>query len=154
MRLTTFTDYSLRVLIHLATHPDGRSTIAAIAAAFDVSGNHLTKVVHFLGKQGFLTNVRGRGGGLELARLPRDINVAAVVRATEGGAMPAECFDPATNQCVITRECKLKHVLREAIDAFYDVLGQYTLEDLVHNRPALARVLFARERVAGSRHSA
>lgn len=154
MRLTTFTDYSLRVLIHLAANPDGRSTIAAIATAFDVSENHLTKVVHFLGKQGFLTNVRGRGGGLELARLPKDINVAAVVRATEGGAMPAECFDPATNQCAITRACKLKHVLRDAIDAFYGVLEQYTLEDLVHNRPALARIMFARERPTASRNSA
>jgi Rrf2 family nitric oxide-sensitive transcriptional repressor len=142
------------VLIHLAAHPDGRSTIAATAAAFDVSENHLTKVVHFLGKQGFLTNVRGRGGGLELAREAKDINVAAVVRATEGSAMPAECFHASTNRCAITRACRLKHVLREAIEAFYAVLGRYTLEDLVHNRAALARVLFAHETTTGSRHSA
>lgn len=142
MRLTTFTDYSLRVLIHLAAQPDGHATIAQIATAFDISENHLTKVVHFLGKAGFLANVRGRGGGLRLARAARDINVGAVVRKTEGAAMPAECFDVEHNQCAISRICRLRGVLKEAVDAFHAVLARYTLEDLVVNRGSLARVLF------------
>ena len=143
MRLTTFTDYSLRVLMYLAAQREARATIAEIAASFDISEHHLTKVVHALGRDGFLTNVRGRGGGVRLARPARDINIGAVVLRTEGAAVPAECFEPATNRCTITRACRLRGVLKEAADAFYTVLAQYTLEDLVGNRTGLARVLFA-----------
>jgi Rrf2 family nitric oxide-sensitive transcriptional repressor len=143
VRLTTFTDYSLRVLIHVAVHRDHEpATIAQIADAFGISENHLTKVVHFLGKEGFLATSRGRGGGLRLARPASAINLAAVVRRAEGEAMPAECFDPATNHCAITRMCRLRGVLKEAVDAFYAVLARYTLEDLVANRNRLAQVLF------------
>ena len=92
MRLTTFTDYSLRVLIYLAAEPRRRATIAEIASSFGISEHHLTKVVHFLGKAGLLTNVRGKGGGLNLARAPHEIGIGDVVRQTEGEAMPAECF--------------------------------------------------------------
>ena len=84
MKLTSFTDYSLRVLIFLAAQPGRRATIAEIATAFDVKENHLTKVVHFLGQVGLLTNVRGKGGGLDLARAPKDIVIGDVVRETEG----------------------------------------------------------------------
>jgi Rrf2 family nitric oxide-sensitive transcriptional repressor len=142
MRLNTFTDYALRVLIHVAARPGERSTIAEIATAFAISEHHLTKVVHFLGREGFLRNVRGRGGGLELARTPEHIGVGAVVRATEGAALPAECFDADAGGCVITRVCRLRHVLHDALEAFYGVLDRYTLADLVHNRATLARVLF------------
>src|SRR5512144_49539 len=106
MRLTTFTDYSLRVRIYVAAQPDGRANIAGIAQAFNVSENHLTKVVHFLGKAGFLANTRGRGGGLRLARDPSAINVADVVREAEGEAVPAECFDRRSNRCAIKRHCR------------------------------------------------
>ena len=98
MRLTSFTDYSLRVLMYLATDPDRRATISEIAAAFDISRNHLMKVVHFLGQQGWLANVRGRSGGIELGKAPEAINIGAVVRAAEGDAMPAECFVSTTSQ--------------------------------------------------------
>jgi Rrf2 family nitric oxide-sensitive transcriptional repressor len=141
MRLTTFTDYSLRVLIYLGAHRGERATIAEIAAAFGVSENHLTKVVHVLGREGFLSNTRGRGGGLELARATRDINVGAVVRSTEGGAVPAECFEPGNEDCLIVRACRLRGVLKQAVDAFYAVLDQYTLEDLVTERSGVARLL-------------
>lgn len=144
MRLTTFTDYSLRVLIFVAAQPDGRATIAQIATAFDVSENHLTKVVHFLGRSGFLANLRGRNGGLRLARVPAAIRVADVVRAAEGDAVPAECFEPRGTHCAIVRGCRLRGVLAEAVDAFHGVLARYTLEDLVRNRPALAKVLVHR----------
>ncbi len=143
MRLTSFTDYSLRVLIFLAVEPGRRGTIGEIARAFDISENHLMKVAHLLGKEGLLVNVRGKGGGLQLAHAPRAINIGKVVRITEGRPMPAECFDRERNRCVITPVCKLRSVLGDAVKAFYAVLDRHTLEDLVRNRSALARLLFA-----------
>jgi len=142
MKLTRFTDYSLRVLIYLAAESGRHATIAEIAAAFGVSENHLTKVVHFLGKQGWLANVRGKGGGLGLAQAPERIVIGHVVRATEGAAMPAECFGDEPDSCSIARICRLRGVLKEAVAAFHAVLDAYTLADLVHNRSSLARVLF------------
>jgi Rrf2 family nitric oxide-sensitive transcriptional repressor len=141
MRLTSFTDYSLRVLIYLAADTARRATIAEIAAAFGVSENHLIKVVHFLGKQGWIETVRGKGGGLLLAMPPESVNIGQVVRDTEGAAMPAECFAPDGGHCVITRSCRLKGVLGEAVTAFYAVLDRYTLADLSRNRHTLGKVL-------------
>ncbi len=147
MRLTRFTDYSLRVLIYLACEPGRRATIGEIAQAFDVSENHLTKVVHFLGQQGWVSTVRGKGGGLALARAAQEVNVGEVVRCAEGEAMPAECFDADANHCAIARVCRLHGALREAADAFHGVLSGYTLADLVHPRATLSRMLFiGRER--------
>ena len=151
MRLTMFTDYSLRVLIFLAAQPDRRTTIAAIAEAFDVSESHLTKVVHALGKAGFLSNVRGRGGGLALAMPPESIGVGAVVRAAEGGVHPAECFDAGSNTCAIAPVCRLRGVLGEAVDAFYAVLDRNTIDDLVHNRRQLIKILLPATRSAARR---
>jgi Rrf2 family nitric oxide-sensitive transcriptional repressor len=142
MRLTSFTDYSLRVLMFLAADPERRATIAEIARTFEISENHLMKVVHLLGRAGLLANVRGKGGGLQLAKAPDAINIGKVVRTTEGRPMPAECFDRERNRCVITPICKLRHVLDEAVKAFYAALDQYTLEDLLRNRHAVAKVLF------------
>ena len=82
MRLTAFTDYSLRVLIHLGVQPEHRATISEVADAFGISRNHLVKVVHFLSKEGLLANTRGRSGGMRLAVAPRQVNIAAVVRRT------------------------------------------------------------------------
>ncbi|HEX3061840.1 MAG TPA: Rrf2 family transcriptional regulator [Usitatibacter sp.] len=134
MRLTTFTDYALRVLLHVATAPGRRTTIAAIASAYGISANHLVKVVHLLGKEGFLYNTRGRRGGLTLAASPSAINVGAVVRATEGPSLLAECFGPG-GRCAIESSCRLQRVLREADEAFFEVLDRYTLQDLLA-RPA------------------
>ena len=142
MRLTTFTDYALRVLIHVAARNGARATIADIARGFDISENHLTKVVHFLGKRGFLANLRGRGGGLQLAVPARDINVGAVVRAAEGTVHAVACFDAGTKACAIAGVCRLRHALDEALGAFYRVLEQYTLEDLVRGERRLAQILF------------
>jgi Rrf2 family nitric oxide-sensitive transcriptional repressor len=141
MKLTTFTDYSLRVLIHVGSAPEGRATIAGIARAFDVSENHLVKVVHLLGREGFLLNTRGRGGGMQLARPATEINVAQVIHATEGGDQPAECFRGEGNRCVIAPVCRLSGILAEAMEAFYDVLEKYTLADLVANRGELEAIL-------------
>jgi len=141
MKLTAFTDYSLRVLIFLAAEPTRRGTIAEVAGTFAVSENHLTKVVHFLGQQGWLANVRGKGGGMQLALDARHIVIGRVVRATEGEAMPAECFGKDADHCAIVKICRLRGVMKEAVDGFYAVLDRYTLADLVHNREALAQVL-------------
>lgn len=141
MKLTAFTDYSLRVLIYLAADPGRRGTIAEVAATFGVSENHLTKVVYFLGQQGWLANVRGKGGGMQLAMAARQIVIGRVVRATEGESMPAECFGKDAQQCTIVTICRLRGVMQEAMDAFFAVLDRYTLDDLVHNREMLAQAL-------------
>jgi Rrf2 family nitric oxide-sensitive transcriptional repressor len=130
MRLTTFTDYSLRVLMYVAAAPERRATIGEIARAFAVSEHHLVKVVHFLGQHDLLSNTRGRRGGVRLARSPGEINVGAVVRLTEAGDMPAECFNRKTNRCILAGRCRLQGALREAVDAFYATLSRYTLADL------------------------
>jgi Rrf2 family nitric oxide-sensitive transcriptional repressor len=142
MRLTAFTDYCLRVLIYVAAQPGRRSTIAEIARGYGISEHHLTKVVHFLGKSGFLLNIRGHGGGLMLARDAGEINVAAVVREAEGVPVAAACFDPAAQRCSIAPACRLKGALQEATDAFYAALSRYTVADLVAE-PGLRPLLVA-----------
>jgi Rrf2 family nitric oxide-sensitive transcriptional repressor len=134
MRLTAFTDYSLRVLIYLANAAEGRTKIAEIARAFDISEDHVMKVVHLLGQAGVLRNKRGRGGGIELARPARDINVGEVVRLTEHQALLAECFDRKSNTCTLAGGCTLQGALGKALDAFYGVLDRYSVADL-HVRP-------------------
>lgn len=141
MRLTSFTDYSLRVLMYVAAQPDRHVRIAEIAAAFDISASHLTKVVHHLGKNGLLTNMRGRGGGVVLASPAADINLGAVVRAAEAEGALVECFNPKTNHCLITPVCGLRGVLAEALEVFYAALDRYTLADITRNRARLRDVL-------------
>lgn len=141
MKLTAFTDYSLRVLMYLATDTSRRATIAEIAESFGISENHLVKVVHFLGKRGWIDTVRGKGGGISLARPPGQVNIGQVVRDAEGAALPAECFSADGGHCVLTGSCRLKGVLGEAVKAFYAVLDRYTLEDISRNRQALGKVL-------------
>jgi len=141
MRLTSFTDYCLRVLMYVAAQPERRATIAEIAAAFAISESHLTKVVHHLGRNGLLTNIRGRGGGVALACPAADINLGAVVRAAEADSALVECFDASTNHCVITPVCDLRRVLVQALDAFYAALDRYTLADITRNRRRLQSVL-------------
>ncbi|MGZ5038255.1 MAG: RrF2 family transcriptional regulator [Usitatibacter sp.] len=140
MRLTTFTDYSLRVLMFVATAADGRATIAEVATAFGISEHHLVKVVHALGREGVLVNTRGRGGGLRLADSAGSIRIGRIVRATEGGDLPAECFSP-DGKCAIARVCRLKGILAEAVEAFYETLDRYTLSDLIANRAKVAQIL-------------
>lgn len=141
MRLNTFTDYTLRALMYVAAAPEGRATIAEIAQAYGISEHHLVKVVHFLGREGLLATTRGRKGGLRLARAAAEINVADVVRRAEGGDRPAECFDHATNTCVLAGGCRLERILAQALEHFYAELAQYSLADL-HVRPAKLRTLF------------
>ncbi|MCC7273280.1 MAG: Rrf2 family transcriptional regulator [Alphaproteobacteria bacterium] len=140
MQLTAFTDYTLRTLIYLGIEEGRRATVAEIAAAYGIAENHLTKVVLLLGQAGDVATLRGRGGGLRLARPASAINVGAVVRRTEPGLALAPCL--GTGNCVITPACCLRPVLAEALDAFLGVLDRYTLADLVAgSRGGLARLL-------------
>ena len=141
MRLTVFTDYNLRVLMYLATSPERRATISEICAAFDINENHLTKVVHHLGKCGWIETTRGKGGGALLARPARKISVGQVVRGAEGEAMPAECFAAEESSCAIVSCCHMKGVLGEAVKAFYAVLDRYTLADITRNPQELTSIL-------------
>jgi Rrf2 family transcriptional regulator, nitric oxide-sensitive transcriptional repressor len=132
MRLTRYTDYSLRVLMYVGARGDQVSTIAEIARAYDISRDHLMKVVQQLGRDGYLSNVRGRSGGMLLARAASDIVVGDVVRRTESDFDLVDC-----GSCVIAPVCKLTGVIGEAMDAFMAVLDRYTLEDLLTNRGGL-----------------
>jgi Rrf2 family nitric oxide-sensitive transcriptional repressor len=141
MKLTTFTDYGLRVLIFAATAPGERATIAQVAAAYGISENHLVKVVHRLGHLGLLVNTRGRNGGLRLAAAPSRIRLGQVVRALEDGDVPAECFEAGGGDCVIAPSCHLRGALAEAVDAFYAALDRHTLADLVQRRAPIVIAL-------------
>lgn len=141
MRLTRFTDYSLRLLIYIAGAQRDRVTIAQAAKAFGVSENHLVKVAHELGRAGILDNARGRGGGLRLAAPAESISVARIVRIAEGRDIPADCFDPQADACPIAGHCRLEHVLGEAFGSFYAALERHTLADLVANRHELSHRL-------------
>lgn len=143
MRLTNYTDYSLRVLIYLATkHDNELVTIQEIAEVYGVSKNHLMKVVFDLGKLGYLETIRGRYGGIRLLQKPEEISLGQLVRETEEDFNLVECFDHDKNLCVISPVCKLRGVLQEALRAYLNVLDQYTLADLVHNTDALRSLLF------------
>jgi len=142
MKLSTFTDYSLRTLMYLAAAPQRRATIAEIATAFGISRHHLTKVAHGLGRNGWLANVRGKGGGLALAMPPQHIVIGAVVRLSEGVDLPAACFAQDGEGCTIASVCRLRGALAEAVQAFYAALDRYTLADLTHDPGALSRLLF------------
>lgn len=141
MRLTTHTDYGLRVLIFAAVEPAALCTIERISAAYGISRSHVMKVVQRLGELGFLETVRGRGGGLRLARPASDIVVGDVVRKMEDDLSQAECFRPQENTCPITPACGLKRALSEALEAYLAALDRFTIADITKKRPALARLL-------------
>ncbi len=141
MRLSVFSDYSLRVLIYLGLKAPELGTIADIARHYDISENHLMKVAHGLVRLGYVESLRGRGGGLRLAEKPEAIIVGEVVRATEHDTALVECFDRETNGCRITEACALRHALAEAREAFYAVLDEYRLSDLLAPKKRLSRLL-------------
>lgn len=135
MRLTDFTDYSLRVLMFCAQNPDRAVTIAELAEHHVVSKNHLMKVVNDLARHGFLQTFRGRGGGLRLLKSPADINLGDVVRHTETDFRLVECFDPVVNTCVLTNHCQLKQVLGLALKSYLAELDKVTLADITRLAP-------------------
>jgi Rrf2 family nitric oxide-sensitive transcriptional repressor len=133
MRLTSYTDYALRTLIFLGLNRDRLVTIQDIAELHGISKNHLMKVVHQLGVNGFVDTVRGRNGGLRLKREPADINIGDVVRNTETDFYMAECFNPDNVGCAYTASCTLKGVLSAATTAYLKVLDGVTLADMLVN---------------------
>jgi Rrf2 family nitric oxide-sensitive transcriptional repressor len=153
MRLTVYTDFSLRVLMFLGLKSDGLATIAEIAEAYGISKNHLMKVAHQLGLAGYLETVRGKGGGLRLARRPQDIVLGEVVRRTEPDMALVPCLAPDDTSCTIFPSCVLRGALSEARDAFLSVLDRHTLADLVRPRAPLQKLLSLNpnSRAAGQR---
>ena len=141
MRLTVRTDYSLRVLMYAGLGRDRLATIVEMAAAYGISENHLMAVVHRLGTLGYLETVRGKGGGVRLARPPEAINLGEVVRRVEADMALVECLGPEPGRWSIEPACVLRGVLGEALEAFLAVLDRYTLADLLGPRPALCRLL-------------
>ncbi len=135
MRLTVLSDYSLRVLMYLAACPERLVTIQEIASAYQISENHLMKVVHGLAKSGFVETVRGRGGGMRLAKPAQNITVGAVLRASEEDFKLVECFGPS-DACRITKVCRLKRVFQSALQAYLNELDRWTIAEVVA-RPKL-----------------
>lgn len=149
MRLTLHTDYSLRVLIHVAVADGKLITINDIAKTFDISKQHLMKVVNNLSQRGYLDTVRGRGGGIRLSRAPSDIKVGEVVRETEETLDVVGCLEQR-GYCPIQRVCTLRGVFDEATQAFLAVLDRYTLADLINPREALSSLLLFDQHAAHS----
>ncbi len=141
MRMTAYTDYSLRLLIYLAVKGENLATIGEVATAYGIAKNHLTKVAHQLGLAGYVETVRGRGGGLRLAKPAEVISVGEIVRRTEPDMALVPCFEAACSPCPIVPACGLRSALFEARQAFLAVLDRYTLADLAERRDDLRALL-------------
>lgn len=141
MQLTQYTDYGLRTLIALAINPGRLQTITTISSAYRISRNHLVKVVARLGQLGYVEAVRGKGGGLRLARKPDEICIGTVVRGMESELGVVECLTRDGGHCVISPACRVKGLLEQAMAGFFEVLDQHTLEDIMRQRAPVARLL-------------
>lgn len=148
MRLTIYTDYSLRLLMYLAVKGGSLATIGEVADAYGIAKNHLTKVAHQLGLAGYVETVRGKGGGLRLAKPAQAIGLGEVVRRAEPDTALVPCFEPVCAPCPIVPACGLRGALHEARQAFLAVLDRYTLADLVGRRTELRALLSMREDLA------
>ena len=144
MQLTRYSDYALRVLMYLALNRHRRCTIREIADAYGVSESHLSKVIRHLSRGGFITTIRGAGGGLELVKQASTINLGDIYREIEPNFELAECF-ASRDRCVcpIAGSCEMTRVLELALQAFFEVLDRHTLDDLLTPAPALKRMLLA-----------
>ena len=141
MRLTLHTDFALRVLMHAGVKGESLSTIPEIVEHFDISRGHVMKVVHHLGQLGYLETIRGKRGGIRLARKPARINVGAVVRDMEEELGVLGCLQGSDGYCRIEECCVLRSALRDATHAFLATLDRYTLADLIKPHRALTRLL-------------
>ena len=150
MQLNLKTDYSLRLLLFLAVYPDEVVSVGRVAKVFGISANHLIKVAQILAGLELLELVRGRNGGMRLAVAPGSILLGEVVRKIEGSLALVECFDSARNTCVIAPVCGLKGILQEAQNAFFSVLGKYSLADVLNSRGPLKALLVRHELTLGA----
>jgi len=141
MRLTSYSNYSLRVLLAAAARSPRLVTIREVAEAFDLPQSHLVKCVHQLGTWGYLETVRGNRGGFRLKRPAASVSLGEVVRRTEDGLSVVECLDPETNTCPLVDRCRMSQVLRRATDAFLDVLDRLTLADVAGNEAEFQALL-------------
>lgn len=131
MRLTLHSNHAIRLLMYCALRPGKVMRTADIARANRVSEHHLTKIAQCLAYLGVVETVRGRSGGITLAKAPEDINLGEVIRFTEDNLEIAECFNLETNTCPLAPECRFSKILQQALAAFLSVLDGYTLADLV-----------------------
>ena len=140
MRLTTFSDYTMRVMMYLGLQHGQLVTISDIAQAYNISENHLMKVVHHLAQHGYIETVRGKGGGLRLVRDPGTVNIGEMIRISEGDTILLPCLD-TNGTCCIQPSCRLMGILNEAQVALFAVLDKYTLADLLQQEGTLSRIL-------------
>ncbi len=141
MQLTLYTDYSLRVLLYLGIHKGEKATISEIADYFKISRNHLVKVVHNLANCDYIHTMRGKGGGMYLARAPEEINIGDVIRHTEPNFHIVECYNTQASHCPVVKMCGLIGVLNSALASFFSVLDQYTLADLLKKQDVISAPL-------------
>ena len=140
MHLKRYTDYSLRVLVYLGLHPERLVTISEVASAFDISKNHLMKVVQNLVAEGFVQSVKGKSGGLRLNEAPERISIGSVIRRMESDFELVECLG-GNQSCCILPACKLKPILKDAAERFLETLDPYTLADVLTNHQVLNRLV-------------
>ena len=141
MRLTSHTDYALRVLIYLALKPDRQATIREISERYNLSRDHLMKIVQKLGKVGYIETIRGKNGGIRLGPPPETIQLSHIVRTMETNLDLVECHGAAANGCTIAPVCILQDIFHDALEAFFSVLERYTLADLRHPTKELSRLV-------------
>lgn len=130
MRLTAMTDYAIRLLMYVGSHPGRLCTIGEIAQAYRISEPHLMKITHRLGQRGWIETIRGRNGGMRLALAPADIRLGAVMRDTETDFEMVECFGSG-NTCTLSGQCRLTGIIDGALKAFLRHMDDYTLADIL-----------------------
>jgi len=141
MQLSVYSDYAVRVLVQAALRSPERTTVVEVAQTFGISRHHLVKVVHDLGRAGYLVTQRGIGGGFTLARAPEEIRLGDIVRLGEESDRVIDCRDDENRPCRLLPACRLKNVLDEAAAAFFQVLDRYTLGDLIRRPSRIRSVL-------------
>ena len=137
MRLTSFTDFSVRVLMYVGQKDGELASIREVSEAYGISSNHLMKVVHWLGKGDYLDTIRGKNGGFRLGKDPADINIGALIRYTEEDMNIVECFGNKEDRCTLKNECRFSGVMEEALHAFLTTVDKYTLKDLLEGNKAM-----------------
>ncbi|WP_319484386.1 Rrf2 family transcriptional regulator [uncultured Cohaesibacter sp.] len=147
MRLTQHSNYAMRLLMYCALKPEHTVRLAEIAGAYDISGHHLNKIAQRLVHIGAIQAIRGRNGGIRLAKDPKDINIGEIIRQTEENMIIVECFSEETNTCPLISQCKFRMLLQDALAAFLKVLDAYTLADMVSHPDCLKPLLGMSEQI-------